>query len=500
MMNIDELRADLLKPQVKKSVAVGKPTAKSAGKPTALMELVGALESQDSLVLSNTLKSLPKDKIEKALMDSKILIALLNNYTQDSHTQLLKKGFDLCVFSEKTLFTHIDLQGWSALLSNTPKTKVFTSWLRDLFLETLDYDFQKRYVACKKNAAEFRMSLMQYDAVLHDEALNKFFSNCEGVSGLIPLDQTELNNYSKEEWVWFKNISTQIWTEGFQYELYMEEFSLPVFLNFFGELPQAKQAIEEFYTQTQKNKNYCMRLLKGGENDIRESALWGKLNTSEQNAFYKEFTRMAQPLQQLGLNNLEVVLHGGVSPKTIQMIAQRLPAEEQNCLEYLRGEIQFTQSLSLVHFVLGATEVDTLLKLGTSPKACEKVFEALNDPMTLRCFTQTTDFSYYKKILKAFPQLVHWRDSHNNSILHYSLALNKHNTVAYAQHSANCIINIILSNSHLRDENNKGVSLRSMGHAADPKLLADYDKKALTLAIKNAGHNGKPAKTVKRKI
>lgn len=123
-MNIDELRADLLNPQVKKSVAVGKPTAKPAGKPTALMELVGALESQDSLVLANTLKTLPEDKIEKALMDSKILMALLNNYTQDSHTQLLKKGFNLCVFSEKTLFTHIDLQGWSALLSNTPKTSL----------------------------------------------------------------------------------------------------------------------------------------------------------------------------------------------------------------------------------------------------------------------------------------------------------------------------------------------------------------------------------------
>jgi len=499
MMNIDELRADLLKPQLKKKVG--------SGKTTVLTELAVALETQDSVVLSNTLKTFSKDQCKKLLTDSKILAALLNHYTQDSHTQLLNKGFDLSVFSAKVLFTHIDLQGWNNLLGNTPKTKAFNTWLRELFLETLDYDFQKRYAAFKKNAAEFRLSLRQHDSVLHDEALNDFLRNYEGVSGLIPLDQTELKNYSKEEWAWFKTIAKKNWTEAFQYDFYIEETGLPVFLNFFGELPQAKQAMEEFYTQAQKNKDYCMRLLQGGEKDIRESALWSKLNASEQNAFYKEFTRMAEPLQQLGLNNLEIVLNGALSPKMIQTIAQRLPAAERNRLDYLSGPddtssgvLKLTQALSLVHLLLGSAEVETLEKVGKSPKACEKIIEALDDPITLRCFASTTHFSHYKRILKFFPQLAHWRDQHNNSVLHYAWALNKHNTPEYAQYSAHCIMDIILANPHLRDDNNNGVSLRDMCHLAPVELLAAYDKKNINRAIKNPGHNRKPSKAVKRKI
>lgn len=174
-MNIDELRADLLRPKLKPAVG--------SAKPTVVTTLVGALETHDSGGLSTVLTAIPKDKLKKALTDSKILTALVDNYNPNAHTQLVKKGFDLCFFSEKILFTCIHGPGWSNLLSNTPKTKAFDKWLHHMFQETLDYDFQKRYPMCKNNAAEFRRALQQYDPVLHDQALKVFFKNSEGVHG-----------------------------------------------------------------------------------------------------------------------------------------------------------------------------------------------------------------------------------------------------------------------------------------------------------------------------
>ena len=489
-MNIDELRADLLKPKLKPSVG--------SAKPNVLTAVVNALEARDSGVLSQTLKTTPSDKLKKILLDSTVLGALVDNYTKDTHTQLLKTGFDLSAFPEKSLFTHIDVPGWNNLLANTPKTKTFTKWLRDLFQESLDYDFGRSYPMCRPKAAEFRTVLQQYDPVLHDEELAVFFYNSEGVEGIIPEDQTQLNNYSKQEWAWVKTITQHTWFNAFQHIFYIENTNLNLFLNFFGELPLAKQAMDDIYIQAQNNKKYCMDLLDGGETDIRTSALWAKLNGAEQNAFTKELNRIAKPLQQLGLNDKEILLYGGISPKTLKTIEDKVPKTQRACLDYLTTiSLVFTQSLSFIHFLLGTAEVGTLAHLSKSPKACDKLTEAFSDPMTLRCFSCATHISNYKKIFKIFPQLTAWRDQHNNTIVHYALALNKDHDKEY---TATSVLEMIGSHPQLRDSNNSGVSLRDMCHHADAKQLSNYDKKVMTLAIKNAGLNGNKVKTPKRKI
>lgn len=486
-MNIDELRADLLKPKLKPSAGTAKPNVLTA--------LVNALELQDSSELSHVLKTTPNNKLKKVLVDSKVLVALVDNYTQDAHAQLLNKGFDLSDFPEKLLFTHIDSAGWNNLLANTPKPKAFTQWLRALFQESLDYDFERLYPMCKPNAAEFRMVLHQHDPVLHDQELTVFFHNSGGAEGLIPEGQTQLNNHSKQEWAWFKTIGKQSWFDAFQHGFDIENTNLNLFLNFFGELPLAKQALDDIYTQAQNNKQYCMDLLKSSASDITATHLWKKLDGAEQNALQKELKRVAKPLQQLGFSDQELFLYGDISTKLLNKIEQSFPQTQRKSLQYLtNSDVVLTQSVSFVHFLMGTAEVETLAQLSKSPKACEKAQEALSDPMILRSFARATDASHYKKIFKMFPQLATWRDQHNNTLLHYSLTMRRN-----FDFESNCVLEIITSHPQLRDSNNSGVSLRDMCHMANSKLLADYDKKTMTLALKSAGLNNK-MKTAKRKI
>ncbi len=488
-MNIDELRADLLRPKLKPAVG--------SAKPTVVTTLVGALETHDSGGLSTVLTAVPKDKLKKALTDSKILTALVDNYNPNAHTQLVKKGFDLCFFSEKILFTCIHGPGWSNLLSNTPKTKAFDKWLHHMFQETLDYDFQKRYPMCKNNAAEFRRALQQYDPVLHDQALKVFFKNSEGVQGLMPIDQKELSNLSAQEWGWLKAIAKDSWCNGFQHDFSIEQTELNVFLNFFGELPLAKQALDDIYLQAKTNKSRCMNLLSSSGGDIRTSVLWSKLNNFEQNAFNKNLTLKSKILEQLGLNELDILLYDGISPTIMKTIEQTVSAPDRGCLQYFSNSTLLTNSLSFIHFLVGSVEVETLSHLAKSPKACQKIVEALADPMTLQRFCSSIHISHYKKIFKNFPQLITWRDQYNNTILHHALALNAPKVDEYY---ASCVMEFVASHPQLREGNNIGVSLRDMCHRADAKMLADYDKKSVSVALKNAGLNGNKKTAVKRKI
>lgn len=487
-MNIDELRADLLKPQVNPSVG--------SGKPTVVGTLVAAIQTRDSGVLGTALNAIPKDKLKKSLADSKVLGALVDHYTTDTHKQLLKKGFDLTNFSEKILFTHIDQTGWSNILGNTPKTKTFDQWLQETFQETLDYDFQKIYPMCKKSAAEFRTVLQQHNPQLHDAELQLFFDNSEGVEGLMPLDATQFKTISKENWAWLKTIPKDSWVYGFEHGFFMEKQRFNIFLNFFGELPLAKQAMDDLYTQAQSNKKSCMGLF--GNSNIRTSVLWGKLNTAGQNALSKELNRVSKPLQQLGLSESETLLHAEISLKVIETIEKSLSEQEREGLSYLtHNGISLENSLSFVHFLLKTADADTLVYLSASPKACDKLQEALSDPVALRGFTGSTYIAEYTKLFKKIPQLANWRDQHNNTILHYSLALN---ISAEDNHIANCVMKLLNAYPQLRGSNNIGVSLRDMCNAADAKLLADYDKKTIALAIKEAGISTNTGKTSKRKI
>lgn len=493
-MNIDELRADLLKPQLKPSVGPAKPNLVST--------VVVAIETRDSAVLSTLLNTIAKDKLVKTLSDSKILAALVDNYTPNTHTQLIKKGFDLEEFSEKVLFTHIDFDGWRNLLVNTPKTKAFDKWLQDTFQETLDYNFQKRYPMCKKSAAEFRTVLHQYDPVVHDKGIKVFFDNSEGVEGLLPLDQAEFNRQSQEDWAWLKTISKDSWAYGFQHGFYIDKTKLQLFLNFFGNLPLAKQAMNDIHTQAQNSKNSFMGLLNGDGNGIETTVLWNKLTSAGKTLFSKELQRAAKPLQQLGLHEREIVLYAALSPKFVTTFTQSLPAQDRECLTYLISDSSgLTDTLSFIHFLLVGADAEILLHLSKSPRVCEKIQEAFSDPTTLRYFSRSTSIDDYIKIFKKIPQLAEWRDHHNNTLLHYALALkdNRHYG-ADPGRTATRIIEIVNSNPQLRDSNNSGVSLRDMCAAADPKLLADYDKKALGRAIKEAGLTVNKAKSVKRKI
>lgn len=195
-MNIDELRADLLHPQVKLA---------GSAKPSLVDTIVAALQSGDSNVLSAVLNT-SSDKLNRAFSDGKILAALMDNYTPTAHDQLLKKGFDVCDFSEDVLFTHLNATRWGAFFRHTPKTKALDAWLKNLFQESLDYEFEKRYPLCKAAAAVFRTVLRQYDPVLHDKELKVFFDNCGGVEGLLPRTLAQLNACSPEEWAWLKSI------------------------------------------------------------------------------------------------------------------------------------------------------------------------------------------------------------------------------------------------------------------------------------------------------
>lgn len=489
-MNIDELRADLLKPQLK-------PSAGSA-KPTVVGTVVAALEARDSSVLNTVLNTSPKDKLAKALTDSKVLAALVDHYTQDAHSQLLKKGFDLENFSEKILFTHVDRSGWGNLLANTPKTKSFDKWLQDTFQETLDYSFQKRYPMCKINAADFRAVLNQYDPVVHDQGLKVFFNNSEGVEGLLPVDQAQFNNISPHDWAWLKTISKDSWAYGFQHTLYIEKTNISLFLNFFGELPFAKQAMNDLHTQAQKTKDSFMNLLKGNGDGIETTVLWGKLSSAEQTLLSKELTRAAKPLQQLGLPEREIILYGAISPKSLKTMTQSLPAQDRECLTYLTSDsLGLTDTLSFIHFLLISADAEVLIHLSKSPRVCDKIKEALSDPATLRHFSRSIFIDDYGKIFKKIPQLAAWRDQHNNTLLHYALVLKDREDPGY---TATTVMEIVRSHPQLRESNNSGVSLRDMCAAADPKLLAEYDKKAVILAIKNAGLSGNKQKRTKRKI
>lgn len=489
-MNIDELRADLLKPRLK--------TSADCAKPNLVGTVVAAIQARDSEVLSNVLNTPPKDKLQKALINSKVLAALVDHYTKETHAQLVKKGFDLGKFSEKILFTHIDMNGWINLLNNAPKTKAFDSWLQDIFQETLDYRFQKRYPMCKKSATEFRTALHQYDPVVHDKGLKVIFDNSEGVGALMPLDQADFNRLSKEDWAWLKTISKDCWIYGFQGGLSIEKHNLHLFLNFFGNLPLAKQAMNDIHAQAQHRKKSFMTLLDSHDHKIETTLLWKKQTRLEQNFLSKELKRASKALQQLGLHEREIIFYGNISHKSLKAMTTSLPPEDRECLKYLTSQNSgITDTLSFIHFLLMTADTETLIHLSKSPKVCEKIKEAFCDPATLRNFSRLTFIDEYTKIFKKIPQLGTWRDPHNNTILHYALTLKNGYDPKYI---ANCVMEIVNSNPQLRDSNKSGVSLRDMCAAADPKILADYDKKAMTLAIKNAGLNGNKMKAVKRKI
>lgn len=490
-MNIDELRADLLKPQVKSTV--------DSVKPTLVGTVVVALQTRDSGVLSHVLNTTPKEKLQKALTDSKVLAALVDHYTKDAHSQLMKKGFDLENFSEKILFTHVDRAGWSNLLGNTPKTKAFDTWLQDTFQESLDYSFQKRYPMCREKSAEFRTALHQYDPVVQNKGLKVIFDNSEGVEGLMPFDQAEFNRQSQEEWAWLKTISKDSWAYGFQHGFYIDKTKLQIFLNFFGDLPLAKQAMNDIHAQAQNNKNAFMNLLNGDGNGIETTVLWNKLTSAGQNLLSKELKRAAKPLQHLGLHGHEIVLYAGLSRKLVATLTQSLPAQDRECVTYLISESSgITDTLSFIHFLLVAADVETVMHLSKSPRVCEKIKEAFSDPTTLRFFSRSTYIDDYTKLFKKIPQLATWRDHHNNTLLHYAVALK--DGADGTEYTANCVMEIVRTHPQLRDANNSGVSLRDMCHAADPTLLADYDKKAMTFAIKNAGLGVNKQKRVKRKM
>lgn len=290
--------------------------------------------------------------------------------------------------------------------------------------------------------------------------------------------------------------------DGFEHDFCVEHQNFNIFVTFFGELPLANQALKEINLQTQTNKKYCTDLFAGSE--LSATALWGEMNKAEQNAFHKEFDAIAKSFEPLGLSDGEILLHCELPPKMFRIIAgnaptnQRKPPKQRKCLAYLADEgLTLTNSLSFVHFLLGTADIETLTQLSKSPKACQKVTESLFDPVTLRCFSCNRDIFYYKKIFKIFPQLAGWRDQHNNTLLHYALALN---TDGNPKHAASQVMEIITSTPQLRASNTKGVSLRDMCHAADSKLLANYDKKTMTRALKSAGLTASKPKAVKRKI
>lgn len=361
-------------------------------------------------------------------------------------------------------------------------------------MEQLDYLYQSTLKGFTANISALRRQelrdqrsmLEQADPQIFGRAVNsdEFVTVFTNYTTLPDPERNRIATISPADWSvlfskWFDSFTGYYFSKGATLGLK----TIKNVLNFLNDFPSAQNgwnsAVENLRSANQAHKDFIAQYYKTDEH-FKDTQLYQILNHFQATAHgfrysvYEPYSEDTLPkklgitpfgMQELGASewtryDLQEV--NGVSPPFTKTSEYKFP--------------------SFAH-VLVQSASQASLALLESADGQRAYAQCLQEPAVLRNWCLRASPEMINTVVRACPQLLEWKDSHNNCLAHYLVALRKESTKTFGQLMAR------LNHNWLLHENDLGVSVKDLfkNFGASEDMLITLDKEAIKRSVKDAG-------------
>lgn len=460
----------------------GKKLTPAQKRDAAFVEVAQAIENGEFQKVDEVLAAHPKLTFNMGNCGV-VYQSLIDNFDPNICKKLLARGLHLTSYS---LYQHLLRGHRPSLLEHFVEMCVAeksTHWLTTIHKQTLKGFTNNVSEQRRKELREYRVILERFDPNMLMGNLNQieFFSVFTSYTSPLPhMECEQLKTLTAENWeksftAWFKDLEK---TQMHQHS----QIELKVFnnvLSFLNDFPTAHlgwdRAIQLLHTNNKLYKDFIAQYFKPSE-DFENSDLSKILEE-----FHSGYRAISFPFKhnegasKLGLTSFEMQELGASDWESRNL-------ESYNGVAPPFEKMERYTAPSFVHILVKNASPASLALL-ESQTGKDLYWECLQEPAVFNSWCKKSSHEMINAVVRACPQMLEWKDQHNNSLAHYLVFLRMESSQAFGQLVAR------LNHNWLLQDNTRGVSVKDLfkSFGASENMLNLLDKEAIKRSMKDAG-------------
>ena len=361
-------------------------------------------------------------------------------------------------------------------------------------MEQLDYLYQSTLKGFTANLSELRRqelraqrSMLEHaDLQIFARAVNsdEFVTVFTNYTTLPDPERNQIASISHDNWSvlfykWFDSFTGHYFSKGATLGLK----TIKNVLNFLNDFPAAQNgwntAVENLRTANQAHKDFIVQYFKPDER-FKDTQLYQILNQFQATTHGFRYS-VYEPYSEDTLSKKM-----GITPFGLQELGasewMTYDLQEVNGVTPPFMKTSIYKFPSFAHVLVQSASQASLALLES--EAGQRAYAlCLQEPAVLRNWCLRASPEMINTVVRSCPQLLEWRDSHNNCLAHYLVALRKESSKTFGQLMAR------LNHNWLLHENDQGVSVKDLfkNFGASENMLITLDKEAIKRSIKDAG-------------